>query len=124
MESTLIAFIPSNLFPLLQIDLLVLEQARKKNAAQHRSALFFRRVHEVYRLGKEIYKELGWTNEWLSEERERRKAEAFRRQHELEEEGHEEIQRVADGDALEHTERLTKLLEKVSNRSFLKIAKN
>jgi len=120
MESTLIPFIPSNLLPLLQIDLLVLEQARKKNAAQHRSGLFFRRVHEVYRLGKEIYKELGWTNEWLAEERERRKAEAFRIQHELEEDGHEDIQRAADREALEHIERLTKLLEKVSNKSFVR----
>jgi len=119
MESTLIPFIPSNLLPLLQTDLLVLEQARKKNAAQHRSALFFRRVHEVYRLGKEIYRELGWTNEWLSEERERRKAEAFRIHHELKEEGHEQIQRIAEGDALEHIDRLTKLLEKVRNQSFL-----
>jgi hypothetical protein len=114
MQSTLISFIPSNLLPLLQIDLLVLEQARKKNAAQHRSALFFRRVHEVYRLGKEIYKELGWTSDWLVEERERRTAEAFRLQHELKEEGHEGRQQAADADAAEHIQRLIKLLEKVS----------
>jgi hypothetical protein len=114
MENTLIPFIPSNLAPLLQIDLLILEQARKKNAAQHRSALFFRRVHEIYRLGKEVYRELDWMGVWMGEERERRKGEAFRRKHELEEEGHGKVQEDADGEARRHIVRLTMLLERVS----------
>lgn len=115
MENTLIPFIPSNLGPLLQIDLLILEQARKKNAAQHRSALFFRRVHEIYRLGREVYRELEWMSVWMGEERERRKEEGFRRKHELQEEGtHREVQEYAEGEARKHIIRLTMLLERVS----------
>jgi hypothetical protein len=115
MENTLIAFIPSNLGLLLQIDLLILEQARKKNAAQHRSALFFRRVHDIYRLGREVYRELEWMGVWMGEERERRKEEGFRRKHELQEEGaHREAQEHAEREARKHITRLTMLLERVS----------
>ena len=114
MENTLIPFIPSNLAPLLQIDLLVLEQTRKKNAAQHRSGLFFRRVHEIYRLGKEIYRVLDWMGIWVGEERERRRSEAFRLKHDIEEEGHEKAQELAEAEAGQHLVRLTMLLERVS----------
>jgi hypothetical protein len=113
MQTTLIPFIPSNLLPLLQIDLLVLEQVRKKNAAQHRSALFFRRVHEVYRLGKEVYRELDYMASWMAGEKERRKAEAFRIKHEVEEDGHVEKQKAAEVEGCEHIERLGRLLDKV-----------
>lgn len=121
MENTLIPFIPSNLAPLLQIDLLILEQTRKKNAAQHRSGLFFRRVHEIYRLGKEIYRELEYTSTWTAEERERRKGETFRLQHEIQEKGHEMIQQDAEEDAGRHIYRLTTLLERVSPASVTRV---
>lgn len=71
MPQDILAFIPSTLAPLLQIDLLVLQRLCKKNAAQHRSGLFFRRVHEISRLGKGIYTELAWLSKYSGGDKEK-----------------------------------------------------
>lgn len=50
-----LVLLPSTLPSLLLSELLLLQRLREKNAAQHRSAIFFRKLQEVERIGKRIY---------------------------------------------------------------------
>jgi hypothetical protein len=114
MADNLLHLLPSTLGPLLQIDLLILENTRKKNAAQHRTGLFFRRVHEVYRLGKEVYAELQWINVRTVAQRESRKAEIRRLQNEGIEVDALSLESHVDKECVKHTKRLTNLVLRVS----------
>lgn len=53
-----LTLLPSTLPSLLLGELLLLQRLREKNAAQHRSAIFFRKLQEVDRIGKRIYEQV------------------------------------------------------------------